>query len=225
MLKFIKHLGLIVLYFLASQVTSSFISLGIFKDQLAAELPAPIVEQSVWISGIIGIVLTTILAVVLWKVVYPRKTIAYTVESSWFHKLYWPILVYLVYFAIQFLIPVEESQNQMIVVQFVSAYPILAFFSVVVFAPILEELIFRGFLATYFFPKMQSMKTVGIYLIMSGLLFSLPHGPATIPQFLIYFTMGVNLGWIFLLKRDIRYSMVLHFVNNLIAYGMILGGV
>ncbi|MBS8104293.1 CPBP family intramembrane glutamic endopeptidase, partial [Streptococcus suis] len=100
------------------------------------------------------------------------------------------------------LIPISESQNQTLVIQFVSAYPLVSFLSVVIFAPILEELIFRGLLATYFFPKMADMKAVGIYLAVTGSLFSLVHMPTTIPQFLIYFTMGLNLGWLYLIRRD-----------------------
>ncbi len=49
-------------------------------------------------------------------------------------------------FIIQFIVPVPESENQKLVIEFVSAYPLIAFSSVVIFAPILEELIFRGFL-------------------------------------------------------------------------------
>ncbi|HGL8793205.1 TPA: lysostaphin resistance A-like protein, partial [Streptococcus suis] len=91
-----------------------------------------------------------------------------------------------------------------------------------IFAPILEELIFRGLLATYFFPKMVDMKAVGIYLAVTGSLFSLVHMPTTILQFLIYFTMGLNLGWLYLIRRDIRYPIALHMLNNGISYLMIL---
>ncbi len=125
-------------------------------------------------------------------------------------------------FIFQLLIPISESQNQTLVIQFVSAYPLVSFLSVVIFAPILEELIFRGLLATYFFPKMADMKAVGIYLAVTGSLFSLVHMPTTIPQFLIYFTMGLNLGWLYLIRRDIRYPIALHMLNNGISYLMIL---
>ncbi|WP_275410512.1 CPBP family intramembrane glutamic endopeptidase, partial [Streptococcus suis] len=95
----------------------------------------------------------------------------YSVSSSWFHKIQWPILLYIAFFIFQLLIPISESQNQTLVIQFVSAYPLVSFLSVVIFAPILEELIFRGLLATYFFPKMADMKAVGIYLAVTGSLF------------------------------------------------------
>jgi membrane protease YdiL (CAAX protease family) len=87
-----------------------------------------------------------------------RQTIDYSVSSSWFHKIYWPILLYIVFFIVQLLVPVSESQNQTLVIQFVSAYPLVAFLAVVVFAPILEELILEVCWQPIF-PKMADMKT------------------------------------------------------------------
>ncbi|MFX3914305.1 type II CAAX prenyl endopeptidase Rce1 family protein, partial [Streptococcus suis] len=52
-----------------------------------------------------------------------------------------------------------------------------------------------------------------MYLAATGSLFSLVHMPTTIPQFLIYFTMGLNIGWLYLIRRDIRYPIALHMLN------------
>lgn len=221
MLKFIKHTALLFLFFVAYQIITGFLMIGPTL-QAIPEFPAQLIENMIWVCAIIGIVLGIAFTIVLWKFVFSRQTIDYSVSSSWFHKIYWPILLYIVFFIVQFLVPVSESQNQTLVIQFVSAYPLVAFLAVVVFAPILEELIFRGLLATYFFPKMADIKTVSLYLIVTGCLFSFVHVPATIPQFLIYFTMGLNLGWLYLIRRDIRYPMALHMLNNGISYLMIL---
>ena len=221
MLKFIKHVALLFLYFVAYQIASGFLMVGPTL-QTIPDIPAQLIDSTIWICAIIGLVLSTALIILLWKYVYPRQSVDYRVTASWFHKIQWPILLYIAFFIIQFIVPVPESENQKLVIEFVSAYPLIAFSSVVIFAPILEELIFRGFFATYFFPKMADMKAVGIYLFVSGSLFSLVHMPATLPQFLIYFTMGLNLGWLYLIKRDIRYPMALHMLNNGISYLMIV---
>ncbi|HFU4190341.1 TPA: lysostaphin resistance A-like protein [Streptococcus suis] len=221
MLKFIKHAALIFLYFVAYQIASGFLMVGPTL-QTVPDIPAQLIDSTIWICTIIGLVLSIALIILLWKYIYPRHSVDYRVTVSWFHKIQWPILLYVAFFIFQFIVPVPESENQKLVIEFVSAYPLIAFSSVVVFAPILEELIFRGFLATYFFPKMADMKAVGIFLIVTGSLFSLVHMPATLPQFLIYFTMGLNLGWLYLIKRDIRYPIALHMVNNGISYLMIV---
>ncbi|MCB2898337.1 CPBP family intramembrane metalloprotease [Streptococcus suis] len=221
MLKFIKHIALLFLFFVAYQIISGFLMVGP-SLQAIPEFPAQLIVNMILICAIIGIVLGIAFTIVLWKFVYSRHTIDYSVSSSWFHKIQWPILLYIVFFIFQLLVPISESQNQTLVIQFVSAYPLVSFLSVVIFAQILEELIFRGLLATYFFPKMADMKAVGIYLAVTGSLFSLVHMPTTIPQFLIYFTMGLNLGWLYLIRRDIRYPIALHMLNNGISYLMIL---
>ncbi|MEG3258734.1 type II CAAX endopeptidase family protein [Streptococcus suis] len=221
MLKFIKHIASLFLFFVAYQIISGFLMVGP-SLQAIPEFPAQLIENMIWICAIIGIVLGIAFTIVLWKFVYSRYTIDYSVSSSWFHKIQWPNLLYIAFFIFQLLVPISESQNQTLVIQFVSAYPLVSFLSVVIFAPILEELIFRGLLATYFFPKMVDMKAVGIYLAVTGSLFSLVHMPTTILQFLIYFTMGLNLGWLYLIRRDIRYPIALHMLNNGISYLMIL---
>lgn len=222
-MNYVKHSVLVFLYFLAYQFVASFLMVGIALKKVP-NFPPQLIESIVFGGAIIGVILSTAFTIVLWKFIYLRKTIDYRVESSWFHKLYWPILLYIVFVMFQFLVPVSESPNQKLVVEFVRFYPVIAFFSVVIFAPILEELIFRGVLGTYFFPKMSNMKSVGLYLVVTGVIFSIIHAPATIPQFLIYLTMGINLGWIYLIKRDIRYPIVLHFINNFLSFLLIFMG-
>ncbi|HEM5989722.1 TPA: CPBP family intramembrane metalloprotease [Streptococcus suis] len=221
MLKFIKHAALIFLYFVAYQIASGFLMVGPTL-QTVPDIPAQLIDSTIWICTIIGLVLSIALIILLWKYIYPRHSVDYRVTVSWFHKIQWPILLYVAFFIFQFIVPVPESENQKLVIEFVSAYPLIAFSSVVVFAPILEELIFRGFLATYFFPKLSDVKSVLLYVLVSGTLFSFVHGPATLPQFLIYFTMGVIFAWIYLVKQDIRYPMALHMLNNGISYLMIV---
>lgn len=221
MLKFIKHIALIVLYFIVYQLGAVFLMAGL-GSQSISDVPANLVENVVVVMSVLGVIILAIFSVLLWKFVYSRKTIEYGVESRWFHKLYWPILLYFAFLLVQFLLPIPESNNQKIVVEFILSYPIWAFFSVVVFAPILEELIFRGILANYFFPKMTTMKGVCLFLAVSGTLFSLVHGPTTLPQFLIYFVMGLDLGWFYLIKRDLRYPIVVHAINNLLSFALLL---
>ena len=57
------------------------------------------------------------------------------------------------------LLPEDPSVNQQIVSQLTVAQPVFGFFMVVVFAPLTEELIFRGMLARYLFPKAEQRQT------------------------------------------------------------------
>ena len=71
-----------------------------------------------------------------------------------FNRHIWlPTLVLLVAITAQFFLPEDPSVSQQIVSQLTVEQPAFGFFMVVVFAPLTEELIFRGMLARYLFPK------------------------------------------------------------------------
>ncbi|MGQ7366619.1 lysostaphin resistance A-like protein [Streptococcus suis] len=221
MKKFFKHTGLLLAYYIAYQFGFQFLQLPWATEQVEG-IPASAAEGLYWFGLIVGLPLLIGFSYLLWKVLYPRKTMQLTLDKPWLKQIAYPLLAYLVYFILQFLLPVPESDNQKNAVAFIQSAPIHSFFMVVIFAGIFEELIFRGFLATYFFPKLSDVKSVLLYGLVSGTLFSFVHGPATLPQFLIYFTMGVIFAWIYLVKQDIRYPMALHMLNNGISYLMIV---
>ena len=76
-----------------------------------------------------------------------RKKLA---SENGFNRYIWlPALVLLVAITAQFYLPDDPSVNQQIVSQLTVAQPVFGFFMVVVFAPLTEELIFRGILALY----------------------------------------------------------------------------
>lgn len=217
MKKFFKHSGLLLAYFIAYQFGAMFLFAPASSDQLAG-LPATAVEGLYWFGLIVGLPLLIGFSYLLWKVLYPRKTMQLTLDKPWLKQMAYPLLAYLAFFILQFLVPVPETDNQKHVIAFVQSAPVHSFFLVVIFAGIFEELIFRGFMATYFFPKLSDVKSVMLYGLVSGTLFSFAHGPASLPQFLIYFSMGVILAWLYLVKQDIRYPMALHIFNNALVY-------
>lgn len=78
-------------------------------------------------------------------------------------------------------------------------------------APILEELIFRGFLIEFFFknrPKWQGW-------VVTSLIFALIHAVAPI-EILMYFGLGSIFYLAYDRRGDIRDSILAHFLNNLL---------
>lgn len=223
-MKYLKNGGLLLLYFLAFQIALGFLlsPIAVTSISVTEGFPVELLEQAALISSIIGFVLLIGLTILLWKVLFPRKKVQFELEDSWLTKISLPLLTYVAFFIFQLLVPISESNNQQTVVALIKDFPFHAFLAVVIFAPILEELLFRGFLATYFFPRMANRKTVYFYIATSGTLFSTVHGPSTLPQFLIYFALGAILAWLYVSRRDIRYPMALHAVNNLIAYLLVI---
>ena len=73
----------------------------------------------------------------------------------------------------------DPSVNQQIAIDLTLSQPLFSFFAVVIFAPLTEELIFRGMLARYLFPKQDNSKQTLLFLLVTSVLFALIHFPGT----------------------------------------------
>lgn len=96
---------------------------------------------------------------------------------------------------------------------------ILMGFTAVFCSPILEETVFRGFLIGAFFKRNAKVAP----MIVSGVLFAIPHmEDLNIFSFLVYASLGGILAFLYIRTNDIRVPIGLHFLNNLIAMGMMI---
>ena len=86
------------------------------------------------------------------------------------------------------------------------------FISVVVIAPILEELIFRGVILDYLL-KHKSEKTSILY---SGLIFGLMHFSPD--QVFFAFFAGILLGYVYVKSRNIVVPILFHAINNALSF-------
>lgn len=85
----------------------------------------------------------------------------------------------------------------------------LGIISIVVMAPLVEELLFRGAIQGHLMRKWK-MPYLGI--IVSSLIFGVVHGnPAQIP---FAFVVGMALGWMYYLTGSLIPGMLMHFINN-----------
>ena len=132
-----------------------------------------------------------------------------------------PALVWFLALVVQFFLPDDPSVNQQIATDLTLSQPLFSFFAVVIFAPLTEELIFRGMLARYLFPKQDKSKQV-LFLLVSSVLFALIHFPGDVQQFLVYASLGFSLGLAYISRKGLVYSISLHALNNLVSFLMIL---
>lgn len=85
----------------------------------------------------------------------------------------------------------------------------LGIISIVVMAPLVEELLFRGAIQGYLMRK-WNMPYLGI--VISSLIFGVVHGnPAQIP---FAFVVGMALGWMYYLTGSLIPGILMHFINN-----------
>lgn len=90
---------------------------------------------------------------------------------------------------------------------------LLMLLAAVVFSPIAEELIFRGLVMNFFFKDDAFWPPI----LLSGLFFTLAHSSTTPISYLIYFYMGVVFAFIYRRTGNLRNTILLHSLNNLIA--------
>ncbi len=113
----------------------------------------------------------------------------------------------------------NQSQNQNVIIDIYRAYPNLVIFQALIYAPIVEEILFRGLLYPLF-----SRKSVRIGLIISSLLFGLSHvSPALLMgQFQdlwflpTYVVLGALLNLAYVKSKSLHVSILVHFLNNLL---------
>ena len=88
---------------------------------------------------------------------------------------------------------------------------LLLFIFTVLFAPVLEELFFRGIVMGKVFGKDS---IVG--LLLSSFLFGLIHVPTNIGSWFIYSGMGLVLGLAYQISGKYTNALILHSLNNFI---------
>jgi membrane protease YdiL (CAAX protease family) len=93
---------------------------------------------------------------------------------------------------------------------------VLGFLAIVVFGPIVEELLFRGYLQTALSKRMKPW----LAIVVSSCTFAAIHlQPAAFPMLAL---IGGVFGFLYYRTGSLRVSMVLHILNNGLAYVALL---
>ena len=88
-------------------------------------------------------------------------------------------------------------------------FALLYVMTVAVIAPIIEELVFRGFATIFFFKKDQKI----VAALITSIIFALPH-ISKWTEFPLYFAMGLVLYAAFARRGNLKDSIVVHILNN-----------
>lgn len=91
-------------------------------------------------------------------------------------------------------------------------YPLVSFFQMAILPALLEEILFRGIILERFLMRYTARTAV----LLSALLFGIMHlNPS---QILAGFIAGCFLGFVYIRTRSIKYCILIHFVNNSLAW-------
>ena len=211
-MKTLKNIGWYSLAFLSFLMVYSFIQ-GVGLEAMKMGAPE-------YVAVPIYVLLAGIFTFVTYKW---YKTGTVTIEKTALNKYIWlPALVWALVIVAQFFLPNDPSVSQKMVEELTHNQPLFSFFMVVIFAPLTEELTFRGMLARYVFPQQDNVKQTALFLLVSTVLFALAHFPTSPQQFLVYSALGLSMGLAYISKGRLAYSIALHALNNLIGFLMIL---
>ncbi|MFS9155378.1 lysostaphin resistance A-like protein [Streptococcus infantis] len=119
-------------------------------------------------------------------------------------------LLVLFYMLVNFLGPTQSDTTQSI--QSLSLSLPVLFLDLCILAPVTEEIFMRGLLQGTVF------KNTYIGLVATSVLFAYLHGPYTIPSFITYLGMGVAFGIRYKTSDNLWNSILLHFLNNIVAF-------
>jgi membrane protease YdiL (CAAX protease family) len=96
---------------------------------------------------------------------------------------------------------------------------IFAVLSIIVLAPVAEEIFFRGF----FFAGLRNRWSLWPSALLSGAIFGLVHAPTGPTAAIPLAGLGVGLAWLYNKTGSIVPCMLAHFLNNAIAISVVIG--
>lgn len=224
---FIKSLMIILLYFGLRLIGSSILlMLAFVRRQTVMSLLT--FEELISVQGEIQVemfVLQIALLILLVLLVYllgynpsqfsegrisgsKMKTSFKIYLAAWLSLLLFDLLI-------NFLMPnYSQPMNQQVIEALVNQQnTIMMFVTLVVIAPISEEIIFRGLIMRGMFPKYPVLG-----FIVSTVSFALAHSPKNSIDFIVYFILSVGLTYVYWRTREIKYPIIIHMVQNFISF-------
>lgn len=139
-----------------------------------------------------------------WWVVLPLFTIGFSILMGWL---------------LQLAGAPETNPFMLQMAKSVQEYPLMLV-GVVLFAPIAEEFLFRGFLFRGW--EASRIRLVGTILLTS-ITWALIHGQYDIYGLVYIFILGIVLGFSRVLTKSLYAPILIHLVNNAFAMSMVMG--
>lgn len=114
---------------------------------------------------------------------------------------------------------ISDAANQIAVESLFDMVPVwVMFLMIVVVAPIVEELLFRGM----FLFQGDRLETTWLRMIISAVLFGLIHRPSDIYTAYTYIGMGLMFSIASKKTQTVEAAIVYHFLNNLVGFLVIV---
>ncbi len=172
-----------------------------------------IADKIMWTNSLVLSIIFTLVELAIFFYVGRKYDLFHIRKISLKDMLKWLLsyaLLFLFYMLVNFLGPTQSDTTQAVKSLSLSL-PVL-FLDLCILAPVTEEIFMRGMLQGTVF------KNTYIGLVGTSVLFAYLHGPYTIPSFITYLGMGVAFGIRYKTSDNLWNSILLHFLNNLVAF-------
>ncbi len=177
-------------------------------------------------NGLSGkqLVVSSAIASVLTIAIFLRSKWA-PISRNWLSTHPWTVLVWVVFLALGTILPSQWIDDQMQIsmpertiklFEDIMGIP-SGYLALGILAPIAEELVFRGAILRTLL-KLFDNRMHWIPIICSALIFGAAHG--NLPQFIHATLIGLLIGWMYYRTDSVIPGIVLHWVNNTVAYIM-----
>lgn len=126
--------------------------------------------------------------------------------------------------------PQAIAGNEETLREYIDNYPLYMIFSTIIYAPFMEELIFRKSMKDIFLVKYNNKITKYLYILSSGLIFGSLHVIGQVTSmydllFLIpYCSLGIAFAMLYYKSDNIFSTISIHFLNNLVSIMLYLMG-
>lgn len=197
-----------ILLILGLTILVSFTNFEVFFNLSAQELGN---QQFKWlvIDGVFAILIVSLTYLIYKKVRKNDKDVSIK------NKLLMTLGFTLLAVGINYLygLFIDTTANQNLVNEMRMQAPILAAFQVRLFAPIIEEMIWRGIFMNLFFMKNTAISKV-CQVFTSGLFFGFLHTYSINFELLLYSIIGWILASTYYFTKDIRCPIIVHLALN-----------
>ena len=172
-----------------------------------------ITDKIMWINSLALSIIFTLVELAIFFYVGRKYDLFHIRKISLKDMLKWLLsyaLLVLFYMLVNFLGPTQSDATQSI--QNLSLSLPVLFLDLCILAPVTEEIFMRGLLQGTVF------KNTYIGLVTTSVFFAYLHGPYTISSFITYLGMGFAFGIRYKTSDNLWNSILLHFLNNLVAF-------
>ncbi len=205
----------------------------IFLVQIAVTILAALINPNISINTVM--LLTEIIVLVC----YIKKNFSFlkiefiifkdNIKESFIQVANWLAWIYILNFlsnvAITFLLGIESSENQSLIVESMQGNVLITMFSIIVFAPIVEELVFRASIFSLFYKKNKTLAVIlgsSIFGLMHVLVSIFSQNYVDLVYFIPYALMGYCICQCYIKSNNFIAPFLLHFINNIIGAASIL---